>query len=63
MTRLPVTWAVNRPPSPRKPMASTLPAVKLSTAGSSFMVSEESTDDVKTRALMFYPLASLKGIR
>jgi hypothetical protein len=26
------------------------------------MVSEESTDDVKTRALMFYPLASLKGI-
>jgi hypothetical protein len=44
-------------------MTSTLPAVKLSTAGSSFMVSEESTDDVKTRALMFYSLASLKGIR
>jgi hypothetical protein len=44
-------------------MTSTLPAVKLSTGGSSIMLSEESTDDVKTRALMFYSLASLKGIR
>ena len=44
-------------------MTSTLPAVKLSTAGSSFMVSEESTDGVKTGAVMFYSLASFEGIR
>jgi hypothetical protein len=36
ITRLPVTCAVNRPPSPRKPITSQLPAITLSTAGSSF---------------------------
>src|SRR5260370_39466392 len=48
MTRLPVTWAVNRPPSPRKPMASALPAITLSTVGSNFVLSELSTDGVET---------------
>src|ERR1700723_1462612 len=43
MTRLPVMCAVNNPPSPRKPMTSTLPAVTLSTLGSSFPPSVLST--------------------
>jgi len=29
MATLPVMWAVNRPPSPRKLMTSTLPAIRL----------------------------------
>ena len=44
MARLPVMCAVNRPPSPRKLMTSTLPAVRLSTLGSSFVPSELSTE-------------------
>ena len=49
MTRLPVICAVNRPPSPRKPMASVLPAMTASTEGSSFVTSESSIDRSKTR--------------
>jgi hypothetical protein len=41
-------------------MMSTLPAVKLSTGGSSIMLSEASTEGVKTGLVMFYSLASLK---
>jgi len=48
MTRLPVTWAVNRPPSPRKLIASTLPAIMLSTVGSNRELSEFSIDGVRT---------------
>jgi hypothetical protein len=40
---------VKRPPSPRKPITSTLSAVALSTPGNSFMPSE-STDGGDTRA-------------
>jgi hypothetical protein len=41
-------------------MTSTLPAVKLSTTGSSVMLSEPSIEGVKIRLVMFYSLASLK---
>src|SRR5919198_1685729 len=51
MTRLPVMWAVNRPPSPRKLMTSTLPAVRLSTVGSSFVPSERSTEGADTQTV------------
>ena len=48
-TKLPVIWDVKRPPSPRKPITSTLSAVALSTPGNSFMPSEL-TDGGDTRA-------------
>src|SRR5262245_24388763 len=51
MTRLPVMWAVNSPPSPRKLMTSTLPAVALSTIGSSLVLSELSTEGTDTRGV------------
>jgi hypothetical protein len=36
--RLPVMWALNSPPSPRKLIASTLPAVKLRITVRNFIV-------------------------
>jgi len=44
MTRLPVIWAVNRPPSPKKLMTSVHPAITLSTNGSTRSAGELSTD-------------------
>src|SRR4029453_14214543 len=51
MARLPVTCAVNSPPSPRKLMTSTLPAVTLSTVGSSFVPSELSIEGADTQGV------------
>src|SRR3989442_7434358 len=52
MARLPVMCAVSRPPSPRKLMTSTLPVVRLSTLGSSFVPSELSTEGADTQAVL-----------
>ena len=49
--RLPVMWAVKRP-SPRKLMTSTLPAMTLSTPGSSFVPSVLSTEGANSRAVL-----------
>ena len=51
MTRLPVTWARNKPPSPRRLMASTLPAILLRTVGSSCALSELSTNAARNRGI------------
>src|SRR5216683_2276092 len=59
MTRLPVTWAVNRPPSPRKPMASTLPAIMLSTVGSNLAPSELAIDGVGTRGVRYSAISDI----
>ncbi len=62
MTRLPVMWAVNSPPSPRKPMASTLPAVKLSTLGSSFVPSDLSTEGADTKAVLSSAVGDIRPV-
>jgi hypothetical protein len=48
ITRFPVICAVNKLPSARKLITSRVPAVRLSTQGSSFMASELSTDGINT---------------
>jgi hypothetical protein len=41
-------WAMSRPPSPRKPMASTLPAVALNRIGTTWTARQLSTDGADT---------------
>jgi hypothetical protein len=61
MARLPVTWAVNRPPSPRKLITSALPATTLSRATSSYRRRELSTDGADSR--LGGPVRGSRGCR
>ena len=60
ITRLPVMWAMNRVPSPRNPITSTLPAMTLSTKVNNFVPSGSLTDSTVETFHQWFKLSSLR---